>query len=184
MPRNKNLVKKSELNQERLSPDFKYNDLSITKFINMMMQDGKKWASEKIFYTSIEFAYKKFVESTATMDEERLKKLTIQSASSVSDFFSQIMSIVEPSIELKSMRISGSSYQVPSPVRPLRAKYLAMSWIISGARSRKGRSMIDNLTNEFSDIVHGKGSAMEKKSTMHKNVESNRAFAHFASAGR
>lgn len=140
-------------------PDPKFNDIVVTKFINGIMIQGKKAAAEKIFYGALELAEKK-------MGEEGIK------------VFKKAMSNVKPSVEVKSRRIGGATYQVPVEVRPNRKQSLAIRWLRDFSRSRNGKSMIDKLADELVDAANNRGGAVKKKEDVYKMAEANRAFAH------
>ena len=140
--------------------DPKYGDVTITKFMNLMMLDGKKSVAEKIFYGAMEGIEKKTGNSPVETFHEALEK-------------------VQPELEVRSRRVGGATYQVPCEVRPERAQALAIRWIVQYARQRNEKTMKDRLQNELLDIIEGRGSSMKKREDTHKMAEANRAFAHF-----
>lgn len=140
-------------------PDPVYNDVVITKFVNGIMVDGKKSVAEKIFYGAL----KKIEEKT---QEEGIKT------------FKKAMSNVKPSVEVKSRRIGGATYQVPIEVRQSRRQSLAIRWLRDNAKSRNGKSMIDKLADEFIDAANNRGGSIKKKEDVYKMAEANKAFAH------
>ncbi|MAF32108.1 MAG: 30S ribosomal protein S7 [Magnetococcales bacterium] len=140
--------------------DPKYGDVTITKFMNLMMLDGKKSVAEKIFYGAMEGIEKKTGNSPVETFHEALEK-------------------VQPELEVRSRRVGGATYQVPCEVRPERAQALAIRWIVQYARQRNEKTMKDRLQNELLDIMEGRGSSMKKREDTHKMAEANRAFAHF-----
>jgi small subunit ribosomal protein S7 len=140
-------------------PDPVHNDIVVTKFINGLMYDGKKSKAEKIFYGALEIAEKKG-------DEEGIK------------IFKKAMNNVKPSVEVKSRRIGGATYQVPVEVRPQRRQSLAIRWIRDNARGRNGKSMIEKLAEEFLDAANNRGGAVKKREDVYKMAEANKAFAH------
>lgn len=144
----------------QILPDPVYNDLVVAKFINCMMEKGKKNIAQNIFYTSIENAGKKL-----NMD-------ALQA-------FKQAMENVKPIIEVRPRRVGGATYQVPMEVRSNRKVSLAIRWIINAARSRNERGMINRLTAEILDACSNKGGAVKKREDVHKMAEANKAFAHF-----
>jgi small subunit ribosomal protein S7 len=143
-----------------LKPDYKYSSLVLSKFINKLMLDGKKTIAENIVYDSL-------VELAKNVSEEPLQA------------FNTAINNISPRMEVKSRRVGGSTYQVPIEVSDIRGTGLAMDWIIKFSRSRKGRSMVQNLTQELTDAFNNVGSSAKKRDDTHKMAESNKAFAHF-----
>ena len=140
-------------------PDPKFNDIVVTKFINALMLDGKKSTAEKIFYGALELAESK-------SGEEGFK------------IFKKAMSNVKPTVEVKSRRIGGATYQVPVEVRPARKQSLAIRWLRDNTRSRNGKTMIDRLCDELVDAANSRGGSVKKKEDVYKMAEANKAFAH------
>jgi len=147
--------------KRKILPDPVYNDLLVAKFINSIMNKGKKSLAEKIFYTSIE----KIKKSTKTDDALEVFKKAINN--------------VAPMLEVKSKRIGGATYQVPVEVSPKRKIALAMRWIIAYAKARKGNTMSDRLAAEIVAAFNNDGSSVKKKEDTHRMAEANKAFAHF-----
>ena len=141
-------------------PDPVFDNVVVSKFINNLMLKGKKTVAENIFYTAVDQA------------KDKVKKEPL-------DVFLTALKNVTPLIEVKARRVGGATYQVPSEVKPERGTALAMRWLISNARKRNGRSMIEKLSAEFVDAVNGVGSSVKKKEDTHKMAEANRAFAHY-----
>ena len=144
-----------------INPDPVFGDLIVAKFINNLMKDGKKSVAEKIVYNSFDVIGKK--EKT----DEPL------------DVFKKALKNASPVLEVKSRRIGGATYQVPIEIPENRRMALAMRWIITFARSRKGNSMVDRLSAELIAASKNEGSAIKKKEDTHKMAEANKAFAHF-----
>lgn len=140
-------------------PDPRFDDIVVTKFINSLMFGGKKSVAEKIFYGALEQAEKK-------AGEEGIK------------LFKKAMSNVKPSVEVKSRRIGGATYQVPTEVRSVRKQSLAIRWLRDNATSRNGRTMVDKLCDELVDAANNRGGAIKKKEDVYKMAEANKAFAH------
>lgn len=153
------MSRKHRAQQREVLPDPVYNDFVITKFINGIMLDGKKSKAEAIFYGALSAAEKK-------MGEEGVK------------IFRKAMNNVKPSVEVKSRRIGGATYQVPVEVRPARRQSLAIRWIREYSRQRSGKSMIDKLADELVDAANNRGGAVKKKEDVYKMAEANKAFAH------
>ena len=147
--------------KREILPDPLYKDLVVAKFINNLMNDGKKSLAESIFYSSIE----KIKSSMKTDDGLEVFKKAINN--------------VSPMLEVKSKRIGGATYQVPVEVPQQRKVALAMRWIIGYAKARKGNSMSDRLAAEIVAAYNNEGSSVKKKEDTHKMAEANKAFAHF-----
>ena len=141
-------------------PDHKFKDLVIAKFMNRIMLDGKKSVSEKIVYGAFDIVSKK-------TDKEPL------------EFFHEALANVKPTLEVKSRRVGGATYQVPIEVRPRRAQTLAMKWIVDCAVKRNEKTMRERLASEIIDAHNNKGNAVKKREETHKMAEANRAFSHF-----
>ena len=147
--------------KREILPDPLFKDLVVAKFINNLMNDGKKSLAESIFYSSIE----KIKVSAKTDDGLEVFKKAINN--------------VSPMLEVKSKRIGGATYQVPVEVPQQRKVALAMRWIIGYAKARKGNSMSDRLAAEIVAAYNNEGSSVKKKEDTHKMAEANKAFAHF-----
>jgi len=155
MPRGKSVPKRA------LLPDPKYHSVLVAKFVNFVMEQGKKTIAQKVVYGAIEkLAEKK--------KEDPLK------------LFERVMETVKPQVEVRSRRVGGANYQVPVPVAGNRQNALAFRWIIAAARARKGKDMMERLSLEFIDVLEGIGGAMKKKEDVNRMAEANKAFAHFA----
>ena len=141
-------------------PDPIYNSIAVTKFINGMMWAGKKSVAEQIFYG----AMAKLAEKTG---EEPIK------------VFKAALDTVSPTLEVKSRRIGGATYQVPLEVNRDRRNALAIRWIVANARGRSEKTMVDRLVGELLDSTQGRGGAMKKKEDVHRMAEANKAFAHY-----
>jgi len=146
--------------QRKILPDPKFNSEILAKFINVLMLDGKKSVAEKIVYNALEVAAEK---ST----KEHL------------DIFEVALDNVRPTVEVKSRRVGGSTYQVPVEVRQVRRNTLAMRWLIEAARKRGEKSMAYRLAGELLDAAENKGSAVKKREDVHRMAEANKAFAHY-----
>ena len=142
-------------------PDPIYNDLVVAKFINYLMEGGKKSIAERIFYNSLDII------SSQLKSNEPL------------DVFKKAIKNVAPMLEVKSKRIGGATYQVPMEVAESRKIALAMRWILNYSRSRKGKTMSNRLAAELIAASSNEGSSVKKKEDTHKMAEANKAFAHF-----
>ncbi len=150
--RNRNIVK----------PDTKYASLKVAKFINHLMERGKKVTATKIVYDAFEIIKEK----------EKVENPV--------EIFDTAMQNAAPTVEVRSRRVGGANYQVPREVRPERRLYLAMTWIKAAARSKKGNPMSERLADEIILASKNEGEAVKKKENVHKMAEANKAFAHFA----
>ena len=140
--------------------DSRYKSTIIPKLINSIMYDGKKTIAEKIVYDALEKIKSK------TKDEPI-------------NIFNDAIKNVRPTVEVRSRRVGGATYQVPVEVKSKRAQALALRWLIDASRKRKDKKMSDKIFNEIYDAYQNRGSAIKKKEDMHKMAESNKAFAHF-----
>jgi small subunit ribosomal protein S7 len=141
--------------------DSKYNDINIAKFINYVMERGKKSAAEKIVYGAFEIMKDKTKQDPRHIFNKAIKK-------------------VSPLVEVRGKRVGGANYQVPFQVRGERRYFLACNWIINAANERKGRGTAEKLAGEILDASNGEGNAAKKREAVHKMAESNKAFAHFS----
>ena len=140
--------------------DPKYKSVIIPKLINSLMYDGKKTIAEKIVYDAIDKIKSKSKDEPITV-------------------FNQAISNIKPTVEVRSRRVGGATYQVPVEVKAKRAQALALRWIMDATRKRKNKTMADKLYAEILDASQNKGSAIKKREDTHKMAESNKAFAHF-----
>ena len=146
--------------RREILPDPKFGSGTIAKFINMIMEDGKKSVAERIMYGALDrVAEKKDAEALEVLD--------------------QAMEKVRPIVEVKSRRVGGATYQVPIEVRPARRITLAMRWLIEASRKRSEKSMALRLAGELMDAADSKGSAVKKKEDTHRMAEANKAFSHY-----
>jgi small subunit ribosomal protein S7 len=141
-------------------PDPKFGDIVVTKFMNSIMYEGKKSVAESIVYGAFEQV------------EARLK-------SSPLDVFKQALENVAPAIEVRSRRVGGATYQVPVEVRLERRQALAIRWIITAARGRNDKTMVERLSAELMDAANNRGNAVKKREDTHRMAEANRAFSHY-----
>jgi small subunit ribosomal protein S7 len=153
-------MRKKRAEKKYLKPDPKFNDVVVAKFVNAIMYDGKKSKAREVVYKAFEII------------EERTNKPGLE-------VFKKAMNNVQPVIEVRSRRVGGATYQVPSEVRPERRNALAMRWIKNYARARGDKSMPAKLAAELIAASNNEGSAVKKKEDTHKMAEANKAFAHF-----
>jgi small subunit ribosomal protein S7 len=154
MPRRREVAKRDVL------PDPKYNDKTVTKFINSLMWDGKKSTAEGIFYSSMDI-------------------IKDRTGSDPLEIFQQALNNVKPNLEVKSRRVGGATYQVPVEVRAGRKNALAIRWIIGYARDRGEKTMEARLAGELMDAFNNEGASIKKKQDTFRMAEANRAFAHY-----
>jgi len=143
-----------------VTPDPIFNSTIIPKLINSIMYDGKKVVAEKIVYEAI----------------EKIKSKTKEEPINV---FNEAINNIKPTVEVRSRRVGGATYQVPVEVKSKRAQALAIRWLVEASRKRKDKQMSDKIFNELYDAYEKKGSAVKKREDVHKMAESNKAFAHF-----
>lgn len=176
MPRRREVAKREIL------PDPQYHSETLTKFMNVLMVDGKKSTAEKIIYGALELLNEKFKTAKKAVTEESSTDAEggdTGSAGTVLQFFEEALSNVRPTVEVRSRRVGGATYQVPVEVRTARGVALAMRWIVQAARGRGEKGMMRRLAGELMDAYEGKGTAVEKRRNTHKMAQANQAFAHF-----
>lgn len=168
-------------------PDPKYGSVKYAKFINYIMERGKKNVARKIFYDALEIVGEKIndlpptaAEKTAAQDDKEAKPKKLDGR----QVFDIALKNVAPIMEIKGRRIGGSNYQVPMEVMEPRKTTLAMRWLLAAAQSKKGQPMAIKLAAEIMDAYNKTGAAMKKREDVHRMAEANKAFAHFARFNR
>ncbi|GDX90114.1 MAG: 30S ribosomal protein S7 [Planctomyces sp.] len=156
------MVKKFTASQEQLKPDTRFNSILVSKFINCLMYDGKKSVALSAFYRAMDIVKKQLPNEDP---------LTV---------FVAAVENVKPSIEVRSKRVGGATYQVPTPVNPRRQQALSIRWILEAVRGRKGRPVDRSLAEEFVAAFRREGAAMNKRENVHRMADANKAFSHFA----
>ncbi len=146
--------------KRKIIPDPKFNDKVVAKFMNDVMRDGKKSTAEAIVYGAFDIIEKK-------LSDDPLK------------IFKKALNNAKPSVEVRSRRVGGATYQVPVEVRPDRRQTLASRWIISYSKERAGKNMTEKLAAELLDAAENRGGAIKKREDVHKMADANKAFAHF-----
>jgi small subunit ribosomal protein S7 len=146
--------------KREIIPDPKFHDVVVTKFMNSVMYEGKKSVAETIVYSAFDII------------EAKTKQSPIE-------VFKSALENVAPAIEVRSRRVGGATYQVPVEVRMERRQALAIRWIITAARGRNDKTMVDRLSSELMDAANNRGNAVKKREDTHKMAEANRAFAHY-----
>ena len=154
------MPRKGHIAKRRVEPDAIYGSDLVTKFINTMMWAGKKNTAEGIFY-------------------EALSRLQQKGGDEPLKLFKKAVENTKPLLEVKTRRVGGANYQVPVEVNPDRRTSLAIRWLVTYARGRAEKGMIDKLSNELLDAANGRGSAIKKKEDVHRMAEANKAFAHY-----
>ena len=156
-------MRKAKPKKRVILPDPVFNDQKVSKFVNHLMYDGKKSASYEIFYKSLDVVKEKMA------NEEK----------SPLEIWKQALDNITPQVEVKSRRIGGATFQVPTEIRPDRKESISMKNLIAFARKRGGKTMADKLAAEIMDAFNNQGGAYKRKEDMHRMAEANRAFAHF-----
>ncbi len=156
------MPRKFTASAEQLRPDTRYQSLLVSKFINCLMHDGKKSIATRVVYEAFDQIRRQIP------DEEPL------------EVFVTAIENVKPAIEVRSKRVGGATYQVPTPVNPRRQQTLSIRWILEAVRSRKGRPVARSLAEELMAAYRREGAAMTKRENVHRMAEANKAFAHFA----
>ena len=153
-------MRKSKPKKIALAPDPKFNDAMVSRFVNNLMWQGKKSTAFTIFYDAVD-------------------KISKQTGENGYEIWKRAIVNVTPAVEVRSRRIGGATFQIPTEVRPDRKLSLSMKWLIRYSRDRNGRSMADKLANEIVAASKGEGGAFKKKEDTHRMAEANKAFAHF-----
>ena len=157
------MSRRSAAPQRTILPDPKFNSEMLAKFMNVVMQSGKKSAAEQILYGALD----RITEKTGRQGDEAIATL------------SQALDNVKPAVEVKSRRVGGATYQVPIDVKGTRGTTLALRWLVGYAADRREKTMSERLMNEILDASNGLGAAVKKREDTHKMAESNKAFAHY-----
>jgi small subunit ribosomal protein S7 len=154
------MPRRREVPKRQILPDPLYSSQLVTKFVNVVMKDGKKTVAEKILYDALETIQER-------TEEDPMK------------VFKKAIDNVKPAVEVKSRRVGGSTYQVPVEVAPGRRLALSMRWLIQGAKRRGEKTMDQRLANELLDAANHRGASIKKKDDTHRMAEANKAFAHY-----
>ena len=157
------MSRRTQAPKRELLPDPKHGSQRLTKFINMIMDSGKKSVAENIVYDALS----KMAEKSGESEQHAVELL------------SRTLDNVKPMVEVKSRRVGGATYQVPVEVRPARRETLAMRWVIDAARKRSEKSMAQRLANELLEASDNRGSAVKKREDTHRMAEANKAFSHY-----
>ncbi|RTZ59451.1 MAG: 30S ribosomal protein S7 [Gammaproteobacteria bacterium] len=154
------MPRRREVPKRQILPDPKFGDLTLAKFMNAVMVDGKKSVAERIVYGALD------------MVEQRIKRDPLE-------VFGEALDNAKPVVEVKSRRVGGATYQVPVEVRPSRQLALAMRWVVESARKRGEKSMGERLAGELLDASESRGGAVKKREDVHRMAEANKAFSHY-----
>jgi small subunit ribosomal protein S7 len=154
------MSRRHRADKREVLPDAKYGDAVLTKFMNNLMYDGKKSIAEGIVYGAM------------TRVEAKLKRTPV-------DVFHEALDNIKPSIEVRSRRVGGATYQVPVEVRPERREALAIRWLINASRARNEHTMEERLAAELMDAANSRGTAVKKREDTHKMADANKAFSHY-----
>ena len=154
------MSRKGQARIRDIIPDPKFHDRTVAKFVNIVMERGKKSTSEQILYGAIELA------------GQRTKEEGLQ-------VFKKALENIRPAVEVRSRRVGGANYQVPVEVPPLRRNSLAMRWLVTAARARGEKSMEERLAAEIMEAAQNRGGAVKKREDTHRMADANRAFAHY-----
>jgi small subunit ribosomal protein S7 len=154
------MSRRRQAEKREILPDAKYGDRVVTKFMNNLMHDGKKSVAESIVYGALDRV------------ESRLRKPPVE-------VFHEALDNVKPSVEVRSRRVGGATYQVPVEVRPERREALAIRWLIKASRARNEHTMEERLAGELLDAANMRGAAVKKREDTHKMADANKAFSHY-----
>ena len=154
------MSRRAQAIKREITPDAKYNNVTVARLINKVMMCGKKSTAERIIYDALQMMEQRMSKAPVTVLEQAVKNVT-------------------PLLEVKPRRVGGATYQVPVEVRPDRGLSLAIRWLVKSSRARAGKSMAEKLAAELSDASQGQGATVKKREDTHKMAEANRAFAHY-----
>ena len=157
------MSRRSQAPKRTILPDPKYGSDLLAKFMNMIMNDGKKSVAERIIYGAL----------------DRISEKQTQTDDKALELLESALENVKPMVEVKSRRVGGATYQVPVEVRPARRQTLAMRWLIDAARKRSEKTMAQRLAHELMDAAENRGTAVKKKEDVHRMAEANKAFSHY-----
>ncbi len=156
------MAKRFTASASQLKPDPRFDSILASKFVNCLMLDGKKSIAQRAFYDALEIIKERMPEESEI------------------EVFERALENCKPFIEVKSKRVGGATYQVPTPVKPKRQQTLAIRWVLAAVRSRKGRPIAQSLAEEFIAASKKEGTAITTRENIHRMAEANKAFAHFA----
>jgi small subunit ribosomal protein S7 len=167
MARRKRAIKRENL------PDPLFGSVLLAKFVNVFMSNGKKSIAEKMVYGALQMVAEKKLKDKATIYEDEKVRTTIL------ELFEKALGVITPTVEVRSCRIGGATYQVPVEVKTGRGLALAMRWLVEAANTRNEKGMVLRLSGEILDILEERGGAVKKREDVHKMAKANQAFAHY-----
>jgi len=173
------MSRRRKAEKRQILPDPKFNDLVLSKFMNNLMEDGKKSVAETIVYQTLEIMQAKGGNIETDDSGDEAGSATGSAGHKGLKLFHKALKKVAPQVEVRSRRVGGATYQVPVEVRADRARQLAMRWLITSARKRGENTMVDRLAGELLDAANDRGTAVKKRDDTHKMAEANKAFAHY-----
>ena len=173
------MPRRREVPKREILPDPKHHSELLAKFINVLMVSGKKSTAEKIIYGALSVLEERLKKVKKAEDEDEGRSGGSTTSTGVLRYFEQALDNVRPTVEVRSRRVGGATYQVPVEVRTDRSIALGMRWIVQASRSRGEKGMMLRLAGELSDAFDSKGSAVKKREETHKMAKANQAFAHF-----
>lgn len=176
------MSRRRKAEKRQILPDPKFNDLVLSKFMNNLMEDGKKSVAETIVYQTLDIMQTKggnIVTDDETTSDDGSATGSGSAGHKGLKIFHKALKKVAPMVEVRSRRVGGATYQVPVEVRAERARQLAMRWLIGSARKRGENTMVERLAGELLDAANDRGTAMKKREDTHKMAEANKAFAHY-----
>lgn len=173
------MPRRREVPKREILPDPKHHSELLAKFINVLMVSGKKSIAEKIIYGALDQMNDRIKKSKKSDEESGDEGGSGSASGTIMHYFEQALDNVRPSVEVRSRRVGGATYQVPVEVRTDRSIALGMRWIVQAARTRGEKGMMMRLAGELAEAFEGKGSAVKKRQDTHKMAEANKAFAHF-----
>ncbi len=169
------VVKKREI-----MPDPKFGSVQLTKFINVIMRDGKKAVAEKVVYNALELAAERVDKKPPPVLEQDGAEAVEKFNARALELYEKAIQNIAPAVEVRSRRVGGATYQIPVEIKSDRSMALAMRWLKKAAQSRGEKGMYACLANEIMDATENRGNAVEKRKNTHSMAEANKAFAHFA----
>ncbi|MDR1057162.1 MAG: 30S ribosomal protein S7 [Coxiellaceae bacterium] len=167
------MARRKAASKKSILPDPLFGSLLLAKFINVLMNDGKKAVAEKIVYGALNI-----VGAQKTKSEENVAS-SENARRVVIELFEKALNILKPTVEVRSSRVGGATYQIPVEVKPDRSLALAMRWLVEAANLRGEQGMVLRLAHEILDILDNKGGAVKKREDVHRMVKANQAFAHY-----
>jgi small subunit ribosomal protein S7 len=173
------MPRRREIPKREILPDPKHHSELLAKFINVLMVSGKKSTAERIIYGALDLLEQRMKKTKKADEGDDGKQGGSAGAAGVMQYFEQALDNVRPSVEVRSRRVGGATYQIPVEVRLDRSVALGMRWIVKSSRSRGEKGMMLRLAGELVDAAQNKGSAVKKREEMHKMAKANQPFAHF-----